>query len=141
MIIGFSLAGVFNKYAAVVAATQIHVRHQVLFELLSKVNSANTNSRSVDATNGQVEKLLCSIFRGYLRSYSGHRYYRPQSLHSLDKDYLITFQGGSIDIDGSTIVYESKNNKVLVFHNDLYDRQKALKDKQSAMVVCDLRVH
>ena len=139
MILGFGLAGEINKFAAEVAATQIQRHHQVLLELLAKVNSASANSASANSASVTLgDQLLCSNFREYLRSYSGHRYYRPQSLHSLDKDYLMTFHGGSIDMDGSTIVYESKNNNVSVFHNDLYESRKALEEKQSAMVVCDL---
>jgi hypothetical protein len=58
-------------------------------------------------------------------------------------DYLVTFHGGSIDIDGSTIYYQRSSDKWDIVHNDLLQQENSshpLKQTISKMSACEIRI-
>jgi hypothetical protein len=60
-----------------------------------------------------------------------------------DGDYLVTFYGSSIDIDGSTIYYQKKTNQWGIVHNDILQQGEPdhpLSQAISNMDACEVRV-
>lgn len=52
------------------------------------------------------------------------------------KHFILTFSGGSADIDGSTIYYFSKDHTWTIFHNDSLEASKHLKKLLEGMRDC-----
>jgi len=50
--------------------------------------------------------------------------------------FIITFNGGSIDIDGSTIFYRSDMGRWEIFHNDNASKQEILQDLTNGLSRC-----
>ena len=120
IIIGFVISNGIGKLTADIAVTEVQSKHQILFDGLLKGGAQ------------------CALFKEYYKSYIDPHNYRPRSLHTYNNDYLLTFYGGSIDIDGSTIIYDSKTDKTTIIHNDLAEKKAELKNRQSEMDYCDL---
>ena len=59
-------------------------------------------------------------------------------MHDSD-GFLLIFNGGSIDIDGSTIYYYSKENKWSYFHNDWVEARERLDDLSKDMKECRIQ--
>jgi len=68
---------------------------------------------------------------------SRHRQ-RPAKLHHDSKRFVLAFQGGSADIDGSTIYYDSGAEAWRKFHNDSSDDQKAYAGLTAGLAECVL---
>jgi hypothetical protein len=101
------------------ALARVTERHQALFEGLSG--------------NGEP----CLLYADYLENYQGPRQYAPRSLHSSPEYFVLTFLGGSIDIDGSTIVFDSETGQWQVIHNDLEEQLADLEQRQSTLHPCN----
>jgi hypothetical protein len=52
------------------------------------------------------------------------------------KSFVLTFPGGSADIDGSTIYYSSQQGKWTIFHNDSTEKSKKLEKLTQDMKEC-----
>jgi len=78
----------------------------------------------------------CAAYRAYLAGYAGSRYEAPRSLHTGPGRQVLTFLGGSIDIDGSTIVLDSASPEVHLFHNDNAEERQKLDAKLGALQAC-----
>jgi len=63
---------------------------------------------------------------------------RPAKLHHDSKRFVLAFQGGSADIDGSTIYYDSGAGAWRKFHNDSSDDQKAYAGLTAGLAECVL---
>ena len=67
--------------------------------------------------------------------YPGNRWH----LWHNEKSFVLTFPGGSIDIDGSTIYYFSKQGGWTIFHNDSTEDSKQLQELLKGMEECQDR--
>jgi len=66
------------------------------------------------------------------------RYRRPAKLHHDSKRFVLAFQGGSIDIDGSTMYHDSGTGAWRKFHNDSVDAQQAYAGLTAGLAECVL---
>jgi hypothetical protein len=57
-------------------------------------------------------------------------------LHHDDKRFVLAFRGGSADIDGSTIYYDSGTGAWSKFHNDNSDEQAAYVARTAGLAEC-----
>lgn len=65
---------------------------------------------------------------------------RPAAkLHHDNKRFVLVFSGGSIDIDGSTISYDSGARAWRKFHNDNSDAREAYAGLTAGLTECPLR--
>jgi hypothetical protein len=65
---------------------------------------------------------------------------RPTAyLHHDDKRFVLGFAGGSIDIDGSTIYYDSGAKEWLRYHNDRLDARAVHQKLTEGLPTCKLR--
>ena len=71
-------------------------------------------------------------------AYNLHERPRPAKLHHDSKRFVLAFQGGSADIDGSTIYYDSGPGTWRKFHNDSSDDQKAYAGLTAELAECVL---
>jgi len=55
------------------------------------------------------------------------------------KHFILTFHGGSADIDGSTIYYHSKEGVFHIFHNDNKENADQLQKMLTGMTYCPER--
>ncbi len=53
-----------------------------------------------------------------------------------DQFFVLTFPGGSADIDGSTIYYSSQQGEWAIFHNDSKEDKKQLEELLKGMQIC-----
>ena len=58
---------------------------------------------------------------------------------SCTKRFVLAFQGGSIDIDGSTIYYDSGAGAWRKFHNDSSDDRQAYAALTAGLAECELK--
>ena len=61
---------------------------------------------------------------------------QPAKLHHDGKRFVLAFRGGSTDIDGSTIYYDSGASAWRKFHNDDGDRQAAYTALTAGLAEC-----
>lgn len=64
---------------------------------------------------------------------------RPARLHHDAKRFVLAFQGGSVDIDGSTIYYDSGARAWRKFHNDSRDDREAYAALTAGLAECVLK--
>mgnify|MGYP006919633439 CR=1 FL=1 len=64
---------------------------------------------------------------------------QPAKLHHDSKRFVLAFQGGSIDIDGSTIYYDSGVAAWRKFHNDKIDDRKVYEELTAGLAECVLK--
>ena len=112
---------------------------------LTMLMNAGTDEAALNTLRARHHLLLdalsdtaqvCQAYLQYLSGYDGPRFYAPQSLHTSPQGYFLRFQGGSIDIDGSTIVYDSRSDAWRIIHNDSITEQDGLTQGQAAMTSC-----
>lgn len=63
---------------------------------------------------------------------------RPARLHHDSTRFVLAFQGGSADIDGSTIYYDSAAGAWLKFHNDSSDARQVYAGLTAGLAECVL---
>ena len=61
---------------------------------------------------------------------------QPAKLHHDSKRFVLAFRGGSADIDGSTIYYDSGTGAWSKFHNDNSDEQAAYVARTAGLAEC-----
>jgi hypothetical protein len=69
---------------------------------------------------------------------SGYRK-RPATLHHDSKRFVLAFQGGSADIDGSTIYYDSGAGAWRKFHNDSVDARQVYAGLTAGLAECTFK--
>lgn len=79
----------------------------------------------------------CEEYRRYVQTYSGNPSHRPRSLHFGGGRYVLTFAGGSADIDGSTVVFDSRQPGPTLFHNDDRASRRELAALQDSLQACE----
>lgn len=67
------------------------------------------------------------------------RHARPAKLHHDSKHFVLAFQGGSADIDGSTIYYDSGAGAWRKFHNDSVDTRQVYAALTAGLAECVLK--
>ena len=73
-------------------------------------------------------------------AFNQHTGSRPTAtLRHGDKRFVLSFSGSSIDIDGSTIYYDSRAGAWRKFHNDLEEESGAFKKLTEGLADCKLR--
>ncbi len=78
----------------------------------------------------------------YLPGTTGNSGWHPENRWKLwhdNKSFILTFPGGSADIDGSTIYYLSKEKSWSIFHNDAHEKGGQLQELQKGMEECQGR--
>ncbi len=78
----------------------------------------------------------------YLPGTTGTSEWHPENMWKLwyDKEsFILTFPGGSADIDGSTIYYLSKEKSWSIFHNDAREKAGQLQELLKGMQECQWR--
>jgi hypothetical protein len=60
-------------------------------------------------------------------------------LHHDDKRFVLSFGGGSIDIDGSTLYYDSESKRWRRYHNDIEEARAAHEKLVAGLTECRLR--
>jgi cation transport ATPase len=70
---------------------------------------------------------------------TGRHRERPARLHHDAKRFVLAFQGGSADIDGSTIYYDSGAGAWRKFHNDSSDDREAYAALTAGLAECVLK--
>lgn len=92
----------------------------------------------------QAEKNdLCRNMSDFIRTRKLKGIKKPKALYYNNEYFILSFHGGSIDIDGSTITYNSKTGQWEIFHNQTEEKRRKLegitKDMQNCFVPLPLR--
>jgi hypothetical protein len=102
-------------------------------------------SRAMSGLAARYEPLLeslvdsprpCEEYERYLQAYTGDSNHRPRSLHFDSGRSVLTFAGGSADMDGSTIVLDSNEAAPSIFHNDDHRSRQQLEALQGSLKRC-----
>ncbi|MCI5125354.1 MAG: hypothetical protein D3925_12980 [Candidatus Electrothrix sp. AR5] len=96
----------------------------VLAVLVMKTSEHIAMRRFAAATEPLVQYVKksmpapCEPVYTYLQTNRPNTYFNISDLYYNDHEFLLLYHGGSIDIDGSTVYFHSKNSEWEIIHND-----------------------
>jgi hypothetical protein len=123
LVLGLCLVAPLNRYVSAYALDQFVASQQ---KFLTSLHMGDAG--------------ICNVATQYRRTEAGRFI---NGLWYTDEDFLVTYHGGSIDIDGSTIYFQKSTGKWDMVHNDMldYDGEKHPLNKLiSDMTECKIRI-
>ena len=128
IVLGLFLSGQISEISSTIAMQRFEQACQPLVEMIQEnlPQPCNPEIPYIDLVPSKGEKSMW---------HPGNRWH----LWHDDKSFVLTFPGGSIDIDGSTIYYFSKQDTWTIFHNDSTEDSKQLQELLKGMEECQDR--
>ncbi len=129
-----------TRYLRIAAVIMGIVLVQIVYDRAGSVamrTIEETYSPLVEKLN--ISKDFCNLLSTCVEKEALQGIYSPTALYHKEARFILTFWGRSVDIDGSTIFYDSATKEWRIFHNDDQEKVREMNGITSGMEKCLLR--